>query len=217
MCGRFSVKNNMNRVVSDLFNIPFEAVSNSDLCPSQTVSTIVQQEKLQQLNASWGIKPSWSKKLIINSQSETASIKPIFRQAMQHQRCLVPCNGWYEWRTEVGEKVKYFFEHSDQRPLYMAGILFQHEKTKLVTLTTKPNEKCAEYHKRMPVLIEESNIDYWFNAKSEHLESLFEAVNEQVINVKKYKPYTGGGRQVKSVELYAYSTADKSYVINGQN
>jgi len=184
MCGRFSVKSSMNRVVSDLFNLSFDAATNLDLCPSQTVATIVQQENLQQINASWGIKPAWSKKLIINAQSETATIKPTFRQAMQHQRCLVPCNGWYEWRTESGKKIKYFFEHFDQKPLYMAGILFLHENTELVTLTTKPNDICAEYHKRMPVFIDESNIDYWFNAKSAHLAPLFEAVKSEMLIVK---------------------------------
>ena len=144
MCGRFSVNKAISPIVSELFNTHFHAETNVNLSPSQSVATLVNgNSNYHQVNALWGIKPSWSKKLIINAQSETVATKPTFKQAFQHQRCLIPCNGWFEWRTEAGKKVKYLFEHTDKMPLYMAGILFQHEYTELVTLTTKPNFKCG--------------------------------------------------------------------------
>jgi len=96
---------------------------------------------------------------------------------------LLPCSGWYEWRNEAGIKVKYFFEHADQVPLYMAGILFQHEMTELVTLTTEPNAKCAQFHKRMPVLILPEQAQYWFNASVDELEPLLTAVSDEIIKV----------------------------------
>jgi putative SOS response-associated peptidase YedK len=172
--------------VSNLFNTPFGVMTNTNFSPSQVAATITTAESgYQQINASWGIQPSWSKKLIINAQSETAATKPTFKQAFQHQRCLVPCNGWFEWRTEEGKKIKYFFEHADKMPLYMAGILFKHEVTELVTLTTAPNAKCIEYHKRMPVLILPENIDEWFSANPEHVAPLLGHVSDEMLNVAK--------------------------------
>ncbi|NQY87425.1 MAG: SOS response-associated peptidase [Colwellia sp.] len=185
MCGRFHVDNKISTIVSNLFNTQFDVATNTNFSPSQTVSTITTAENgYQQINANWGIKPKWSKKLIINAQSETVAIKPTFKQSFQYQRCLVPCNGWYEWRTEDGKKVKYFFEQVDKVPLYMAGILFKNEMTELVTLTTAPNEKCAQYHKRMPVLILPEDKDYWFGSSIEQLVPLMNHVNEKFIDIQ---------------------------------
>ena len=57
----------------------------------------------------------------------------------------------------------------------MAGILFQHEFTELVTLTTKPNLKCGQYHKRMPVLIAGDDKDFWLQSSPQDLDPLFSA------------------------------------------
>jgi len=185
MCGRFSVNKGISPIVSELFNTHFHAETNANIAPSQSVATLVNSNSTyHQVNALWGIKPSWSKKLIINAQSETVSTKPTFRQAFQHQRCLIPCNGWFEWRTEEGKKVKYLFEHTDKVPLYMAGILFQHEFIELVTLTTKPNLKCGQYHKRMPVFIAGDDKDFWFQSSAQEVEPLFQPVKDVMIHVE---------------------------------
>ena len=92
------------------------------------ISTITSiNRNYQQLGTSWGIQPSWSKRLLINAQSETVAQKPTFRSAFNSNRCLVPCSGWYEWRAEEGKKVKYFFSLSDNQPIYMAGITYHGE------------------------------------------------------------------------------------------
>lgn len=188
MCGRFSVDKALTPIVSELFNTHYSVENNANLSPSQSVATIVNSgSNYQQVNALWGIKPNWSKKLIINAQAETVATKPTFKQAFQNQRCLVPCNGWFEWRTEEGKKVKYLFEHTNEMPLYMAGILFQHEYTELVTLTTQSNDKCSQYHKRMPALILAKDKDYWFNSPSQELAPLLQHVEDRVIRVKSVK------------------------------
>lgn len=186
MCGRFGVSNNIVAMVSELFNTPFHVEDNLNLSPSQNVACISPSaDGYQQTNALWGIKPDWSKKLIINAQGETVNQKHTFKNAFAKQRCLVPCNGWYEWRTESGKKVKYYFEHADKQPLYMAGILFESERSELVTLTTTPNPKCSEYHKRMPVFLYPENTDFWFNAKAEQLSPLLLPIHEDTICVTK--------------------------------
>jgi len=69
--------------------------------------------------------------------------------------------------------------------LYMAGILFQQEHTELVTLTTQPNDKCGQYHKRMPVLVFAKDKNYWFNSPYQELEPLLQHVDNRVIRVER--------------------------------
>lgn len=67
----------------------------------------------------------------------------------------------------------------------MAGILFQHEFTELVTLTTKPNLKCGQYHKRMPVLIAHEDKESWFQSSPQDLEPLLKHVNNEMIHIER--------------------------------
>ena len=185
MCGRINViEDPLCRLVSEQLGIQFSAPTNSNLCPGQSVSTIVGDgASYRQINLNWGIKPNWSRRLIINAQSETVAQKPTFRQAFKSHRCLIPCSGWYEWREEAGKKVKYLFSQTECKPLYMAGIWFEAETPQLVTLTTSPNKKCAEYHKRMPALVLPENIDYWFQSPPDQLGPVLMPVSPDLISV----------------------------------
>ena len=185
MCGRMNViADPLTQLVSEMLGIKFTTETNTNLCPSETVATFIHSpDSYQQINASWGIQPQWSRRLLINAQSETVASKPTFKNAFNQARCLIPCSGWYEWRTEAGKKVKYAFTHHHNEPLFMAGILYQPAAPQLVTLTTAPNNKCAQYHKRMPVLILPEQMDYWFNSTPEQLSPLMNAVDEKLIKV----------------------------------
>ena len=184
MCGRLAINGSISTMVSDKFNIGFSSHENANLCPSETVATIIKPPSgYQQLNTQWGIKPTWSNRLLINAQAETVSSKPTFRQSFLYRRCLVPCSAWYEWRLENNKKVKYTFNQQQMKPSYMAGIWYDNEQTQLVTLTTTPNEKCAAYHKRMPVIILEDDIDLWFEASPDALSPLLTAVNNNTIEI----------------------------------
>jgi putative SOS response-associated peptidase YedK len=185
MCGRMNVSDNlMIKALFDSLGIVFKPLPNEDLRPSQVVATITSiDNRLQQHNTTWGIKPAWSKKLLINAQSETVATKQTFKNAFAMRRCLVPCDGWYEWRDEGDKrKKKYLFSHASGEPFYMAGIWHEPDN-QLVTLTTRPNDKCAEFHHRMPVLIEPTNFDYWFNSSPNELASLMSALDSDLILV----------------------------------
>ena len=183
MCGRMNVSDNpMVKALFDSLRIAFKSLLNEDLRPSQAVATITSiDNRLQQHNMTWGIKPAWSKKLLINAQSETVAMKQTFKNAFAMRRCLVPCDGWYEWRDEGGKrKKKYLFSHASGEQLYMAGIWYEPDN-QLVTLTTHPNDKCAEFHHRMPVFIESTNFDYWFNSSMHELAPLMSALGSDLI------------------------------------
>jgi len=195
-----------SKIISEFFGCGFSAPSNNNLSPGQTVATLVSgdlnddlssvssdESPFQQLDSTWGIQPSWSKRLLINAQSETVVTKATFKYAINTHRCLIPCSGWYEWRTEGDKKQKYLFSHVNDEPFLMAGIWYVKQsnneelspepKQQLVTLTTAPNAKCAEYHQRMPVIILPQHRDFWFQSSADQLAPLFEAVDQQYIKV----------------------------------
>lgn len=185
MCGRMNIDTKLSPIISEFFGINFSTPTNSNLSPGQTVSTIINNNgNFNQLNADWGIKPKWSKRLLINAQSETVISKPAFSGAIKGNRCLIPCSGWYEWRTENGKKQKYLFSNTNDEPFLMAGIWYQAPTPQLITLTTTPNQKCGQYHKRMPVMILPQNSEFWFKSSVEQLSPLFEAIDESTIDIK---------------------------------
>ncbi len=189
MCGRLNVVNDpLAQWVSNFFGLSFQAVTNSDLRPTQAVSTVIKRnDTFLQLDTHWGIKPSWSKKLIINAQSETAATKKTFRDSFSMYRCLVPCTGWYEWRDEGGSrKQKYVFSYVNSLPVLMAGIWFESgDQQQLVTLTTEPNNRCAKIHKRMPGLILPEDIDVWFGASKDKASSLLQPISDDLIQIER--------------------------------
>ena len=167
MCGRLDIScDPLSRWVSDRFGIPFSVLANNDLRPTQTISTVAADTGgYRQLDLQWGIKPHWSRKLIINAQAETVATKPTFKQAFHNARCLVPCAGWYEWKDEGGpRKQRYVFADPEGNPLMMAGLYFNAQSApQLVTLTTEPSTEAALIHHRMPLIIDLANIDQWLS------------------------------------------------------
>lgn len=200
MCGRFDIIEKPVKAFMDAnFHLNFEVQTNHDVRPTQSVATLCQSNhQYQQLNAAWGIKPNWARKLLINAQSETVATKKTFARSFAQSRCLVPCTGWYEWcsnpavKESHSTKTRYYFHKADDSPLLMAGILFQDvkesEQWQLVTLTTKPIEIASPYHHRMPLLVNEMEVDYWFNAKVEELQPLLENHQELPLVIEK-SPY----------------------------
>ncbi len=191
MCGRMNViADPLCQWLSETLGLDFHASDNSDLRPTQTVATLVhEQGSLKQLDTAWGIKPAWAKQILINAQAETVMQKPTFKRAFAEHRCLVPCSGWYEWRQEQGtdgrekgRKVKYLFSAANNKPLLMAGLVFNEPTgAKLVTLTTAPILSCAPYHNRMPLFIDPDNIDFWFCSTPEQLQPLLQ--NEHSLGI----------------------------------
>lgn len=179
MCGRLNVISDpLCDWVSGQLGIKFHSETNNDLRPTQQLGTIaLDGGALQQLDASWGIKPDWAKRLLINAQAETVRQKRTFAQAFAQHRAVVPCSGWYEWQQAGGAKQKYLFQGRDGRPLLMAGILYPQidGSHALVTLTTKPIASCAPYHHRMPLLIEPQALDFWFHSQPHELDALLTA------------------------------------------
>ncbi len=175
------------RWMFDRLGMPFTTETNTNLRLTQHVATMAYLDgELKQLNTTWGIKPTWSKKLLINAQGETVATKKTFTNAFIHNRCLIPCTGWYEWRDEGGpRKQKYLFSCKDGDPFLMAGIWYKAtESPELVTLTINPSPKSAEIHSRMPLLIDPANINQWFHSSVADVQQLIAPTNDSIIRIE---------------------------------
>jgi putative SOS response-associated peptidase YedK len=181
MCGRIDIQpNNINEAVKAGFGVDWDTKENRDLRPTQLVDALLSAPTgFVQTSLQWGIRPSWSKQLLINAQAETVTTKQTFRDSFKFRRCVIPCSGWYEWKIfeEDGQKQKFRFHAPDESPLFMAGIWFGESATpsQLVTLTTHPTPQCAQIHHRMPLLLPPDEVTTWLNGPLPKLEPLLKA------------------------------------------
>lgn len=172
MCGRLNIIHDLlSQEVHDFLGIRFSTTTNTDLRPTQNIDSIVLKDnQVQQCGLSWGIKPEWSQKLLINAQAETVATRKTFSQAFSQRRCLIPCSGWYEWSSTTGKKKqKYLFDSAHEKVLYMGGIYFTDPQPQVVSLTISANKQCSKYHHRMPLLIEPDDIQRWLYAHERDL------------------------------------------------
>jgi putative SOS response-associated peptidase YedK len=149
--------------------------------------------------AHWGLLPGWSKdrtraSSMINARSETLTETPSFRPLLTGHRCVIPVDGYYEWRT-VGvdararqPKQPYYIRATNDLPLALAGLWTTWHDPRLggetvescAIITTNPNARLAEIHDRMPCVLEEGDIDEWLTAPGAPLE-LLRSASEDVL------------------------------------
>lgn len=175
MCGRYRLKDTdeLTERLRLVFKIPqWVTGPRYNVAPSQDVDVVVRQADggyaLSRMR--WGFVPYWEKspkpKLApINARSEEAIAKPMFREALQKRRCLVPADGFYEWKRE-SEKVKHPFDiaRKDGKAFFIAGIYEDANELRPATqllFTTRPNELMAQIHDRMPVILSDEKAWEW--------------------------------------------------------
>ncbi|NVJ54250.1 MAG: SOS response-associated peptidase [Campylobacteraceae bacterium] len=132
----------------------------------------------------FGYLPSWAKDkkaMNINARSESIFEKQTFRDSFRFRRCIIPINGFYEWKVEDKEKTPYFVKDMKNHYLALAGIwdeYFDIElNMKIVTvalITCDANEKLGKIHHRMPVVLEKKDFESWLYSQNlKDINSLF--------------------------------------------
>ena len=121
----------------------------------------------------WGLVPWWAKDLkmgarMINARSETVHEKPAFRSAFRRRRCLIPVNGWFEWKREGGEKQPYWIRPENAEVFSLAGLWERWEKGEepvetFTVLTTAASRALSGLHHRQPVIVEDADVDEWLD------------------------------------------------------
>jgi putative SOS response-associated peptidase YedK len=147
----------------------------------------------------WGLIPFWAKdssigKNMFNARAESVVEKPAFKKAYKTQRCIVPGNGFYEWKLENGKKIPYFFEVKD-RPIFGFAGLYDiweepvggREIYTYTIVTTTPNKVVKPIHDRMPVILNQSDEDIWLSKSTDEnkLRSLLKPSTEEIVTKRK--------------------------------
>jgi putative SOS response-associated peptidase YedK len=178
VCGRFTIID--WQAVPPRFEIRnalHETRPRFNVAPSQLVVTVLAGPDGRELRRMrWGFTPNWAKPQAgrpppINARAETLLERPMFREAVAKRRCLIPANGFYEWKTIPGERRK--------QPMYIrlksgeifgfAGLYTARRGDdgewveSCAIVTTRPNELMADIHNRMPVILARADEALWLD------------------------------------------------------
>ncbi|GAA2131635.1 SOS response-associated peptidase [Kitasatospora kazusensis] len=197
MCGRFASSTKPEDLV-EIFGVeqwdPAETIAPSwNVAPTNSAYAVLERvpkgrpDPVRQLRVlRWGLVPAWSKSpesavKMINARAETVHEKPSYRQAFASRRCLLPIDGYYEWKTTAvpgrakPHKQPYFVSRTDGGPLVLAGLYeFWRDRTRpaddalawLVTctiVTTEAEPALAPIHERMPLFLDAGVYDAWLD------------------------------------------------------
>ena len=181
MCGRYTQTAAFDELALR-FGITVEDTGLEDLtprynvAPSQPVPIVVAHNGGRQLvMAKWGFHPVWMKTSTpapINAKAETVATSRMFQAAVKHHRCLVPADGFYEWKPVPGQRRKqpYYLRLKGGGLFAFAGLYTPADAqarapATCTIITTTPNDLVAAIHNRMPVILERKDEVRWTDAR----------------------------------------------------
>jgi putative SOS response-associated peptidase YedK len=173
MCGRISLFAELGDLASQFRFALGQA--NDDYRPSWNIAPtasilVVRADAHERLASvmSWGFtfrnrSGGGSSRPLFNARSETLAQRPAFRTAFAERRCLIPANGFYEWRSDGGKKAPMWIHRGDERPFAFAGIYNTRPNEAASVITCEPNSLMSAIHNRMPVILSDEYYDEWLN------------------------------------------------------
>lgn len=178
MCGRFTITIDEEMLMNtfELMNIPFAYERSYNVAPSHMIPAIIADRGMNRVGQlKWGLVPSWAKdpamgNKLINARAETLLDKPSFKQLVHRKRCVIPADGFYEWKVGAdSRKVPMRIRVNDQPLFAMAGLYdtwTTPDGSKLHTctiITTEANEFVQPIHHRMPVILPREHLALWLD------------------------------------------------------
>ncbi|MBV8738098.1 MAG: SOS response-associated peptidase [Alphaproteobacteria bacterium] len=193
MCGRARLSTDLSQVKL-VFSIPPErptpnVAATWNLAPTQSAPVVHFDPRAGERSLDvmrWGLVPHWAKDIKIgystfNAKAESIDTRPAFREPFLRRRCLVPLDGFYEWKKQGRERQPYAVALADRRLMAMAGLWDSWqspngERVRSFTIiTTDANALLAPLHDRMPVILGAENWGVWLGevaADPQHLKGL---------------------------------------------
>ena len=195
MCGRF-VRKTTALEISDIFSCSLDTAElpiSFNVAPTSRVLGIVNSTGGPSVvSFSWGLIPRWAPDAsraasLINARIETVAEKPSFRDLVAQHRCVIPMNGYFEWKEQLRHdamkpiKQPFYFSarsqsrYSHQGVLAVAGLWTAWKDPNqsngqvvhsAVALTTDANDMVSQVHHRMPVLLDRSGVTNWLDGKN---------------------------------------------------
>lgn len=179
MCGRYNITT-APEAIRRMFGYPEQPnfPPRYNVAPTQPIPVVrlVEGERHFAL-VRWGLIPSWVKDpkvftLLINARGESVRDKPAFRNAMRYRRCLIPADGFYEWKRDGAGKRPYHVRLKGGGPFAFAGLWESwsgpngEEMETAAIVTTDANRLLRPIHDRMPVMLEPEAYDFWLDCRN---------------------------------------------------
>jgi putative SOS response-associated peptidase YedK len=178
MCGRFVLMTPGSSLAAH-FRLAEEPSLEAryNIAPTQIVAVVAASEpgaRPELKMVRWGLVPFWAKDTsigarLINARSETAAEKPAFRTPFKNRRCLIPADGFYEWKKTDGSKQPYFVGLANRQVFAFAGLRDRWESPagevieSCTILTTDANALLLPIHDRMPVILRSADYEEWLD------------------------------------------------------
>ena len=167
-----------------------------NIAPTAEVFVVYEDGDLRRLDGfHWGLVPSWAKDIkigarMINARAETVRTKPAFRAAFSRRRCIIPADGFYEWKrapnpdgSKKPVKQPHYIRRPDGEPFAFAGLWERWrgdpdrtgssvELRSASIVTTTANEPMSALHDRMPVILAPEDWDRWLEPSNPDLDEL---------------------------------------------
>jgi putative SOS response-associated peptidase YedK len=179
MCGRFTLHTPESRL-REAFNLeqsePLGLIPRYNIAPSQPVPIIRDTDTSREMvMAKWGLIPHWSKESktrysTINARIESVAEKPAYRTPFKRKRCLIPADGFYEWKVVDGHKVPHYIRMRDGDVFAFAGLWDRWEgggeSLESCSIIVIPaNDVMKPLHERMPAIIATAHQDRWLDPR----------------------------------------------------
>ena len=179
MCGRYTLTTDLKQVAKRFDAAADEIPSVApryNIAPTQNVIAVSDDGKRTIKQMRWGLIPSWAKdsaigNRMINARAETLAEKPAFRSALKKRRCIIPADGFFEWKKLGKLKQPFRIVLKNREPFGFAG-LWEHWKSpdgeeilSCTIITTEANELLKAVHERMPVILDREAEAVWLDPK----------------------------------------------------
>lgn len=191
----------LNKKIPDL-----ELKPNYNLAPTQIAPIVYVKENERTVEMMrFGLIPAWAKDIksaskysLINARAEEIREKKSYAPAFKHRRCILPLSGFYEWHNENGKKRPFAIQMKEQTIISVAAV-YEHWTDKLkgeiipsfAIITCAANSIMSKIHDRMPVILNQSDEEFWLDPKNQDVDAL----------AKLLVPYPGNNLNCYEVSL----------------
>ena len=179
MCGRFTLQTPEEKIRQTFHLMATRQLGLSpryNIAPSEEIPIIRNTDSFPDLHlAKWGLVPHWSKEpatrySTINARIETVADKPAYRSAFKHRRCLIPADGFFEWKRVNNHKIPHYVRMQNHHLFAFAGIWDRWEGNGQVLdscsiIVMPANSVMKPLHERMPAIIAPAHYDLWLDAR----------------------------------------------------
>jgi putative SOS response-associated peptidase YedK len=205
MCGRMTQQTDPSEIAR-IFDADLRPeseqgpwVARYNVAPTDPITVVLQRHDGRVVERHrWGLIPSWARSMAegagkINARAETVADTPAFRVAFRQRRCIVPADGFYEWRREGSRRIPFYLHPPNHELLAMAGLwsVWKDRTTGLwvpsaAVITTSANTTVGELHDRMPVILGPGSWAEWLDPDETdpgYLQSLLVPAPEDVLAI----------------------------------